>query len=389
MSDVEPNVDWHRLELHQSIEAHDLAYVTVRARFLRYFDTMAPNTPVTISYGNNAGVSGYFIGYVVSITPAVEVGKNVFERELVCIAASRILRNTARNTWRNRTAPEIVQDIGKKMGFRVITKQHGLRKKQVVQGGDTYWEFLTKLAKMTGYTLRVEGTTLYFLPLSDMVAAFASVSPVLADTNSTDYRTTLSKWDATIGNTSDDDEDRSDSAVVVAMGPNDTSPQDVKEVPTSAMRRRRATSSVYEKYNGSVVAHSRADAQLLAKAMADRGAMAYDGHAEGAGDPMLAPYRPVYIQTTDTTSNGYWIVKSVVHTVNVNVYTCQTVVSTDEVTPQRAAPPAYRVRDLSQELQQGWSPFTFSGSRLKPLSHSFVAGNTFRPDGLVAQWVAV
>lgn len=390
MSGLTGSVDFRAVEIHQDIEAHDMAILTTRSRFNDYLKTLYPGTPILIDYRNSLGSSGRFVGYITKVDPIVKTVSDQYERRVTCVAASREFRNTARNVWRNRTAPEIVQDIGKKLGFKVVTKQHGLRRKHISQGGDTYWELLVKLAKMTGYVLRAEGTTLYFLPLAQMVKAFVSTAPVMADLSMYDkYRVGVLKVSVGIGNTSDDDEDLSDAAVVVGFGPNDKNPEEVREVPSSVIRGARATTSAYEKFNPGVVAHSRRDAQLLAKGMADRGMLAFEGKVEGQGDPLIAPYRPMYIVSKDKSINGYWIVKRVVHKIVINRYTCDVTVAADEISPQRSAPPAQRFRDLSAEVEQGFSPMVGNASRLRQLDPSFVVGKTFRGDSRVAQWVAV
>lgn len=389
MSRVGAAVDYRSLTLHQEIDRHDLAVVHARSRRAGYFDTMYPGSPVQITYSNQSGGRGVFLGYIAKVEPLETIDGNMYQRNLVCVAASREFRATGQATWRGMTGPEIVQDIGRRLGFKVITKQHGLRRKQVVQGGDTYWETLTKLSKMTGYVLRAEGTTLYFLPLKDMVAAFASVAPVMATTAGSGSRLAIVEVAASLGNTSDDGDDLADAAVVVSLGPNDKSESVSREVPSSVLRRYKASTPTYEKFSSSMVAHSRADAVLLAKGMADRGMMAYDARVVSRGDPFISPYRPVYLATADRTTRGWWIVKKVEHCITLGEYTCTSIVSTDEVSSQRAEPPVQRYRDISQELQQGWSPFTASGSRLRNLSPGFVVGQTYRPDGKIAQWVSV
>lgn len=390
ISSLDAQVDFRSLEVHQEIDKQDVAILQIRSRSVRYFEALYPGSPVQITYQDVFGGVATFLGYISKVSPTETLENQLYKKEIVCVAASREFRATARNTWRSRTAPEIVQDICKKVGFSVVTKQHGLRRKQVVQGGDTYWEVLTKLARMTGYVLRAEGTTLYFLPLKDMVKAFASVAPVAADVTAADnYRVTALEIDTTLGNTSDDADDLSDAAVVVSLGPNDKQASSSREVPESAVRRKRLTTSTYEKYNPQVVAHTRQDAQLLAKGMADRGMMAFDGRVFGQGDPNIAPYRPIYVATQNGNVSGYWIVKKVVHRIDRQTYTCETTISSDEVSAQRSAPPKRKFRDLGQELIQGWSPFTPQKSRVQMLDPSFVVGKTFRADGRVARWVAV
>lgn len=389
LSDITEAVDYRSLIVTQAMERHDVAEIVIRSRYEEYFDTLYAGSPVRIEYGT-WDATAVFLGYIAKVVPTEKVNGDVYERRIQCVAASREFRNTARHTWRNRTAPEIVQDIGDRMGFRVITRQHGLRRKHVSMGGDTYWETLVKLARMTGYVLRADGTTLYFLPLKDMIASFASTSPVLADVSMiNDYWVTALEINTAMGNTSDDNDDLSDAAVVVSLGPNDSDASEAREVPESVVRRRRATSSTYEKFNPSVVAHTARDARLLAKGMADRGMLAYDGRVYGQGDPYIVPYRPVFLATADQAIRGYWVVKEVTHKITNDAYTCETIISTDEISPQRADPPPTRFRDLSAEATQGWSATEIDRSTLRVLSPSFVSGSTFRPDSRIAQWVSV
>lgn len=390
LSEISGVLRYSSLDLHQDMEQHDLAVLTVRSRQDSYFASMYPGAPVVIDYTNRAGSSGRFVGYVARTTPTETSFDNLHERVVTCIAASREFRNTARNVWRNKTAPEIVKEIGKQVGFKVVTKQHGLRRKHISQAGDTYWELLVRLAKMTGYVLRAEGTTLYFLPLAQMVKAFSSTAPVVADTSMAgEMRLSLISMTTDVGNTSDDDEDSSDAAVVVGFGPNDSGPIEVREQPGSVVRARKATKAAYEKYSSGVVAHSRAEAKLLARGMADRGMLAHDARLVCQGDPMIAPYRPLYVASKDDVLAGYWVVKRVVHRFAGSHYECTVTVSTDEVTPQSQRPPVARYRNISAESQQGFSVFVGNKSVLRQLSPSPIHGNTFREDSRVAQWVAV
>lgn len=398
------SVRWLSFELHQEIGKHDAAVIQVNSRGLDYINTMPAGTPITVNFHNNQGMADTFLGYVTKVTP-VMTSDNQNLRAITCVATSRVLRETGRNTWRSRTAPEIVQEIGKKFGFKVVTKQHVLRKSHVVQGGDSYWQVLAKLARMTGYVLSVEGTTLYFLPLPDMVQAFMSAAPIYSEaTKGPGALSPLLELSVTLGNTSDDPDDLADAAVVTSLGHHDVKAGTSRKEPSTVTKGIKVSKPTYERFNPTVVAHSRAEADALAQGMADRGLMAHDGYAYGYGSPLVRPYHPLYILSRDNNASGYWITKKVTHRISQFRYTSEAVISTDELSSFTPPAPNRSYRDVSVEAVNGWSPYTTGASILTPIIPSptgsvaldvsspmapmFAIGDSYRADSQVAVWTS-
>lgn len=378
------------LEVRQKIRQHDRATIRVRTTRLKWLDAFPTGAPVKITYTGQDRDPGTFVGYVTHLRPVLADDEGFYMRDIVCVAASRELRATARKTYRNKTAPEIVQDIGATMGFDVITKQHGLRRPSTTHGGETYWEFLTKLAKRTGYVLRVEGTTILFMPLPDMVAAYLSRAPYLTDYGDMDTVgievPNVHSVDAWAGDSSDDPDDLSDTATYTAVEPDTGVVHTVSQTPTSATNRRVTSRSQYERFPTDVAAHSRADALLLAKGAADNGMMAFDTRLTVTGEAGIRPYRPVILDVKDGTLNGPWVVKEAVHRLAKGLYTCDVVVSTESVTggTTGAARGQRKQRDISAELAQGFSPDLAAMSRLKSTSTGPGAGMS----GQTGRWVS-
>jgi len=391
LSQVEQfDVFYTGLEIRQKIRQHDIATIRVRTTKLKWLDAFPTGAPVTITYHGQDRILGTFVGYVTNIRPVLAEEEGYYMRDIVCVAASRDLRATARQTYRNRTAPEIVQAIGKQIGFRVVTQQHGLRRPTVTHSGDTYWEFLTKLAKRTGYVLRVEGTTILFMPLPDLIKMYISRAPFLTDY--ADMGTVgneppnVHSIDAWAGDTSDDPDDLSDSTTYTAIEPTTGRVHNERQTPTSALHRGVTSRSPYDRYPSDVAVHSREDARLLAKGAADNGMMAFDTKMTVAGESGLKPYRPVTLNVKDGALDGTWVVKEAVHRLAKGQYTCDVVVSTESVVGGAVGGSrgARKTRDLGAEVAQGVAPDIMDVSRLKSMTTGPGAGMT----GSTGRWVA-
>lgn len=350
-----------------------------------WFKQFSSGTPVRITYwsSNYRQNKGVFVGYVTHVRLVTDDG-NAYIRDIVCVAASRDLRETAQKTYVNMSAPEIVTEIGNMFRLKVITKQHGLRRGTVVQSGETYWEFLNKLAKRSGYVLRVSGTTLYFLPMRDMIGLNLHRAPVL-----TDYAAdTLGRYDGPnvesidswVGDTSDDKDRLSDQAVFTAVSPVTGEVTTVGEKPLFGINRRTGSRSQYSRYmSNSVTAHSRHDAMVLAKGAADNGLMAIEVNLTVSGNPSLIPYHPVELSIRDQALSGYWLVKEVTHSIvrgENTRYLADVIIATDAVDGisgfRRRWDPD--VRNLAPELTAGVSPDEGASPILLAKRQGFVVG---------------
>lgn len=394
LSTVDPGeVSLMHLTIQQTAREHDQAILRVRTRRVNWGQTLATGTPIRIFWRGKSTDDNQFLGYVTHVRPFVKAADNRYEFDIVAIAASRDLRVTGKNTWKNKSVPEIVRAIGKEFGYKVVTKSHPLRRPQTVQRGETYWEFLDRLAKRIGYTLRVDRTTIFFLPLEDLVQAGLSRAPRLSTSPTVDDGdwddASIMSFSAWGGAESESGDYSTDTAVVVAVDPATGNVIEESADPGSALKRGRKTKPRYKRYEP-VIAHNRKDAKALAKGRASGGMMAVDAQMHCIGFGSMAPYRPVYLALHEPELTGWWIVKSVTHTIDMadGLYTCDAVVSTDSLTP--SAIPARtkkRHRDIKGETLKGWR-LQPTESRLKTQKKGFVKGKT--SDGSnPSRWVAV
>ena len=384
-------VVYRGLEIHQEIRKHDTAVIRIRSRRLDWFTALGTGAPVKITYWGADKIKDTFVGYVTKVHPVGNSDMG-YDRDVICVAASREFRSTDKKTYRNKTAPEIAQIVGKKLGFTVITKQHGLRRPVVVHSGETYWEFLSKLAKRTGYVLRAEETTLYFLPLTEMVKTFASRAPYLTDRGTMGasgwFTPNIIELEAWSGDVSDDPNDLSDATRIVSVAPATGVVTTVTELPGSATVRNRSSRSKYIRHPTGTVAHSRADAKLLAKGAADNGMMAFDAVLHVGGQHGIKPYRPVSLSVKDRKIAGTWIVKKAVHVLTKGTYEISLTVSSDSIDgTSRTASSTSKTRDIGAESMQGFSPDVGTGSRLRSVGTGFVVG-MIGAGGKTGKWVS-
>lgn len=391
----EEDVDTRTLVLRQSAREHDQAVLTIRSKSLDWYRTLASGTPVQIDWKGTTTGSGRFVGYVSHVRPHRRAANNDFEYEVVCIAASWDLRRTGRKTWRNRSIPEIVQSIGKEFGFKVVTKAHPLRRPQTVLAGETYWSFLHKMGERIGYTLRVEQTTIYFLPVETMVANNLSSAPFLSimDLNpGPDWDTaTIQSFTAWGGDTNESADYSADAVAITSVDPQTGKVHTEKKDPRSALKKQKKTKPRFTRFPADVAAHSRREAQFLSQGRADNGSMSIDARILAIGDGNIQPYRPVFLSLFERGLSGYWIVKSVTHTMSGidGDYTVEAVVSTDSLgkssLPKRKRK---KVRDLAAEAKAGWQPSKKATSRLKSSGPGMVKGLTAGGQ-TSARWIAV
>ena len=136
------------------------------------------------------------------------------------------------------------------------------------------------------------------------------------------------------------------------------------------------------------MAHSRADAKLLAKGAADNGMMAFDAVLHVGGQHGIKPYRPVSLSVKDRKIAGTWIVKKAVHVLTKGTYEISLTVSSDSIDgTSRTASSTSKTRDIGAESMQGFSPDVGTGSRLRSVGTGFVVG-MIGAGGKTGKWVS-
>jgi len=391
-------IKYLRCEIHQQINEHDTAVIRISSTKLDWIKSMRPGTPITVTYwGTPSTRAGWreglnfrvniFYGYVNSVR-LISDAEGTYIRELICVAASRVFRKTEQRTFTDMSAAEIVKQIGAQFNFRVVTEQHGLRKGTVIQSGESNWKLMTRLAKQTGYTLRVEATTIYFLPIRSMIVGKIYNRPIVfRDYSFGEDRPNVESIDSWVGDTSDDPDNLTYTAQATFVDPMTGETQTESSTPDSMFTGGMRSKGAYIANVKNQTFFSRKEAALAAKGQADRGLMAIDVKMTVVGDPWIDPYRPARLELKDRNLSGYWLVKEVTHvfTKGDNAsYVSNVVVSTDAVTGFSKYPRVMNSsnRDYGSELTKSFYNDDFTNTRLFVLKTEYVEG-----DSLYAYWV--
>jgi hypothetical protein len=147
-------------ELYQDIEQHDRLVLHFKGKPENRETSIFSEDPVKFTYITEK-VKSEFLGYVYEIIPKDGADSN--NTDIICVSASYVLKNTDQKIYKNVTADQVVSKIAKKNGMKAVTQRHPRVRKMIVEAGQSDWQVCRRLAKQTGFALRSEGTTIYFV----------------------------------------------------------------------------------------------------------------------------------------------------------------------------------------------------------------------------------
>jgi hypothetical protein len=159
--------------LDQKTNSHEILTLTFAGKLTSDTTAVVSGDPVQFTWSSDFGTST-FVGYVHSIKPT-DINANV--TEIYCVSPSYLLKNTDQKVYKNVTADAVVSKIAAKYGLKAITQRHPRVFPSLVNAGQSDWQFLQQLANLTGFLLKTEGTTVYFMSKSKLEAASRKGAP--------------------------------------------------------------------------------------------------------------------------------------------------------------------------------------------------------------------
>jgi hypothetical protein len=98
---------------------------------------------------------------VYEIDPAATMMSHV--TQVWCVSASSVLKDSTQEIYKKVTADQVIAKIARRQGLNAVTQRHPRLRETVVQAGQTDWQLLRRLAKQTGFALKAENTTIFFM----------------------------------------------------------------------------------------------------------------------------------------------------------------------------------------------------------------------------------
>jgi uncharacterized protein involved in type VI secretion and phage assembly len=160
-------------ELRQELDAHEVLVLKFAGKVNDRDSTVVSGDPVTFKWASGLK-EATFVGYVHSIKPT-SLEEN--STEIYCVSPSYLLKNTDQKIYKNVTADTVVAKIAAKYGLKAVTQRHPRVFSAITQAGQSDWQLLRSLAKQTGFALKTEKTTIYFMSKDKLMSSSKLSAP--------------------------------------------------------------------------------------------------------------------------------------------------------------------------------------------------------------------
>lgn len=308
--------------LYQEAGKHDIMEIMFGQFSEFYFKTLKTGVPVQVTWSTDKA-KGNFYGYVHHVSHATQ---NTNQRPVIihAVGSSFPLKEGGNKIWLKKTAPDIVSELAKEVKLKpVVTPDKNIFPQQSLSG-HTRWEKISELANRIGYVFQVVGTELHFHPLDKMVTNFMDTMPIMAFGSSYSgpydaiLSQTLDKFVPHIGDHFDQDLHSRKDKTISGIDPYTGRPYSVTASPSKVGVKLRNTTKepLFSQTLPTSVTGSKMMAETLAKAHATLSKFSMHAEGSGQGDPRIAPYKTIDVRGTGSTTDGYWVIKSVSHFVS-------------------------------------------------------------------------
>ena len=226
------------------------------------------------------------------------------------------MMQASQRIFTNITADAVVKKIARSHGFASDTEPHPRVWDNLAQSGTTDLEFLTRLAKHTGYNLRVMDTTVSFKPHNFDFDTQRTKAPSFYMRDPNDPRgSTLYTFDLVVGNAINYG-GHMKSAIRVSgvdsmSGTTVSAVQNFRDI---TLRVNNST-EVFDRFATEIVAPAFDEVNYEAMAAEARNRYPYRALVQVSGNPEVKPSEPVYLDGLGPQYTGYWIPLSVEHVV--------------------------------------------------------------------------
>jgi len=327
-------VSVHEATFYQNRYEHEVVVMRFREWGVSY-DAVTAGSLLHINMGGGL-TNRDFYGYVHHIKATRSPGKNFVE--VVGISSSFSMKQANQTVYKNITADAIVQQIGEKHGFSVYAVPSQRVYAQVAQAGHTDWEFMVRLAKQNGYSLRTENTELYFQPMLYDYTNLRSQAPkfTLKSEDSSKQLSTIYSFEPLIGESIPFENAFKSAVAISGVDQTSVSPLSITQQLRNKKTKVKQQTEFFDRYATDVVAPTTEIAQFEAKAAEDRNTFPYRGEVKVLGETNLRPDMPIYLEGIGGEYSGYWVILSAEHQIttpqrNMQQYVTVLTVGTDSL----------------------------------------------------------
>jgi nucleotide-binding universal stress UspA family protein len=327
-----------RVDLHQKQNHHDVLIMEYAIPSPLWAKTIKTGVPVVFKWRQGLHKNEW-IGYVSFLSMHTKAGREKV-MEVHCVSASYPLKQKINKVFKNKTIPQAVAELLKPYGFTLIADPHARKFDQLVVSGHSIWEWIQEQAKLIGFAVVVEGTTIHFRKLDNLIDTKSTSAPVLSyfagdlPMNNQALDRTLDSLKVLSGEHIEGQQVSRSNKVVSGVDPISGKVFRSKKTPKLSGHALRETVNdvLFDEYQTGKVVNSRTAANSTAEGAAVIARMTMPAKITGQGDPRIRPFSPVFVTGTGESTDGYWIVKEVHHMFHkIGDYQMEALVATDGV----------------------------------------------------------
>lgn len=324
--------------LHQCVGKHDVCEISFDKPTTNYYDNLHTGTAIQILWQQN-GRQREWLGYV-SYVKKPQDGSLQQEVRVVCLGTSFALKQNLPKAFKEATYPDVARRLSKEFGLRFDGINHPRRFPNVTTSSETYWQFLTRIAKDIGYVFFVDNSTLIFKPIDKILEESAEDTPLLQfwgqgkAANDFGLDRTLDSFEFLYGDYVEDGfatrarktlagmEPVTGKKIIDGSRPNEKGKNLREEI----------ADVVFDEHISDTNVSSRLLAKEISQGMASLAKFTIPAKMTAQGDPRIRPHTLVYVSGISNEADGYWYVRSVVHTIKAGgLYGCEIVAASDGI----------------------------------------------------------
>lgn len=322
--------------LSQKQKKHDILVLEYKSTSLKNAKLLKTGVPIKFSWRQGSRKVEW-LGYVSSVNRKSGTQK-AKPMKIYCVGSSFVLKQRKTKTYRNKTVPEVAAKIAKQNKLKFVGDTHSRRFEQLVISGHTQWQWLHEQANRIGFAMYVQGTTLYFKSLDNLLDKESSDAPIFqmwdpaipVSLNQLDR--TLDYLDIMSGENIEDGSPSRTKKQVGGVNPVTGKSFTAKKSPKDSGKaiRKNVSSALFDEFNSEQVANTKNDAKNASEGAAELARFNLPAKAYGQGDPRVKPYQLVYIEGSGQQTDGHWVVREVVHKFSfAGNYSLEMVIATD------------------------------------------------------------
>lgn len=352
----------YTVNFYQAKYEHEVMQLQFRDWGVDY-ELVIPGSPIHATiYGPDT--KHEFYGYVHHLDINKTPGKDF--TEVIAIGGSFKMKKPFQKIYKNITADKVIKEIASRHNFVCYAVPHPRVYKQISQAGYSDWEFMVRLAKQCGYSLRTQNTELYFQPMLEDYTRYRDVAQsfVMRNVGHPDG-SNLYSFKLVVGESLDFPDAKKAAVAVSGVDVNASSYLVVAKQKANKKTKKKQKDVIFDLFNTAAVVENPDMANNEAQAAEDRNTFPYRAVVEVIGDASLRPDMPVYLEGLGEIYSGYWTILKTEHLIveeqrNVQKYTTVLHLGTDSLgtavtwtdTKQITAPSRNPQRAIIQGVKQ-------------------------------------